>query len=172
MASSTKNISTEFIAQSIFRMQENVPRIQKCLDLLTEEQVWEKPNSSTNSIANLILHLCGNIRQYINSSLGNQPDLRQRDNEFSVTDGLTKKELFSCIESTVNKAISVLENLTEDELLKERSVQGFQFSGIGNVIHVVEHFSYHTGQIAIQTKLLANKDLGFYADMDLNLKNE
>ena len=69
-------IAKEFTVQSIFRLNENVPRIKRCLNLITEEQVWEKSNSSSNSIANLILHLCGSITQYIVSSLGKQPDLR------------------------------------------------------------------------------------------------
>lgn len=172
MGSSTQNVTKEFIAHSVLRMQENLPRIEKCLNLLTEEQVWKKPNSSTNSIANLLLHLCGNITQYITSSVGNQPDSRLRDQEFSATEGLTKKEILNRITIAVKEAIFVLDNVTEEELLKQRSVQGFQLTGIGNVIHVVEHFSYHTGQIAFQTKLLTNLDLGFYADLDLSVKNE
>ena len=53
-----------------------------------------------------------------------------------------------------------------------RSVQGFNFSGIGILVHVVEHLSYHTGQIAFYTKQLKNEQLGFYGDIDLNVKNE
>ena len=172
MAIPPSNFSTEFIAQSIIRLQENTPRIEKCLAQISEEEVQQKPNSSTNSIANLILHLCGNITQYINSSLANQPDNRHRDLEFSSSNNLSKKELLTKMEDTVASAISVLENISESELLRKRSVQGFELSGIGIIIHVVEHFSYHTGQIATQTKLLANSDLGFYSDIDLNVKNE
>lgn len=171
MTSSTKIMTTEFLGQSVFRIQENLQRIEKCLSLLTEEQMWKKPNSSTNSIANLILHLCGNSTQYVISSLGEKPDFRQRDEEFLIGGGMSKEEIFSQIESTVLEVTSLLENLTEAELLKEREVQGFRLSGMGNVIHVVEHFSYHTGQIAIQTKLLTDRDLGFYDDLDLNVKN-
>ena len=172
MNSNTTIFASEFLTESIFRLQENVPRIKICLGQLTEDQVWQKSNSSTNSIANLILHVCGNITQYISSSLGNQPDLRQRDSEFSITNGVTKSELLACLDTTVKEAISVLENTTEEALLKERLVQGFKYSGIGMVIHVVEHLSYHTGQIATQTKLLTNTDLGFYDGLDLNIKNE
>ena len=76
------------------------------------------------------------------------------------------------LEITVSTAVSVIENLSREDLHGERSVQGFQFSGIGSIIHVVEHFSYHTGQIAVLTKLMVDQDLGFYSGLDLNVKNQ
>jgi uncharacterized damage-inducible protein DinB len=165
-------ITTEFISQSIHRIELNTPRIVKCLTELSEEEVWHRPNESSNSIGNLILHLCGNITQYIISSLGGETDNRQRDTEFAAMGNYTKVELQSLLENTINKAIDVIEDCDEDELLKIRSVQGFTYSGIGNIIHVTEHYSYHTGQIALLTKIMKNKDLGFYAGMDLNIKNQ
>lgn len=168
----TKSIAQEIIDQSIFRMEENPPRIRKCLEELTEEEVWKKPNNASNSIANLILHLCGNITQYIISSLGEQPDNRERDLEFSIRSGYTKTELLEKLQQTVEDATHVIRNSSEADLMKVRSVQGFEFSGIGNIIHVVEHISYHTGQIAFWTKLLKDKDLGFYANLDLNIRNK
>lgn len=166
------NWQVEFSQQAIFRMNEFTPRIQKCLEDLSEEEVWQKPNSSSNSVANLILHLCGNITQYIISSLGQQPDQRQRNAEFEAQGGLNKAELINQLQATVEKANEIIAQQRPESLLKVRSVQGFQFSGIGIIMHVVEHYSYHTGQIAFWTKYLKNKDLGFYADMDLNAKNE
>ncbi len=162
----------EFIEQSIKHFAENPPRIENCLNRLSEAQVWQKPNSQTNSIANLILHLCGNITQYAVASLSNQPDQRQRDLEFSTTGGLPKKELLLKIQSTAELAIHAMRNCSEEELIRRRLVQGFEYSGIGIIIHVTEHFSYHTGQIAFWTKYLVEQDLGFYADLDLNIKNE
>ncbi len=167
-----KTVSREFIDQAIFRLEENPPRIKNCLEKLSETQVWQKPNKASNSIANLILHLCGNITQYIHASLGNSEDYRQRDLEFSTTEGYSKKELFDKIDQVIKKAVEIIHDCDEASLLKVRSVQGFQFSGIGIIIHVVEHLSYHTGQIAFWTKYLTEKDLGFYADIDLNIKNE
>ncbi len=162
----------EVKAQIMLRMQENLPRIQKCLDLLSQEQVWQKPNESSNSIANLILHLCGNITQYIHSSLGHQPDHRTRYEEFSTTSGLIKKELYSKIETTINVASEIIKACSNEELQRRRNVQGFTLTGIGCAIHVCEHLSYHVGQIALLTKLMTNKDLGFYDGLDLNTKND
>ena len=86
-------ISKVFTEQSIYYLSLNLPRIEKCLAQLTENQVWIKPNANTNSIGNLILHLCGNITQYAHSSLGNDKDVRNRDQEFYIKGGFTKKEL-------------------------------------------------------------------------------
>jgi len=154
------------------RMNENTPRIAKCLDQLSEEEVWQRPNAASNSMGNLILHLCGNITQYIISSLGGKEDLRVRDEEFSANGGYSKKDLIQKLQSTVEAANEVIQNTSEDELLRVRPVQAYEFSGLGNIIHAVEHYSYHTGQIAFWTKLVKNKDLGFYAGVDLNKKGK
>ena len=167
-----KTITNELIEQSIFRMEENNVRIEKCLALLSEEEIWKKPNKSSNSVGNLILHLCGNIHQYIVSSLGNAADIRLRDLEFSTNEGYTKKELLDKILTTVGETTATLKSLKQEDLLAMKSVQGFDLSGVGIIIHVVEHYSYHTAQIAFWTKLLKDKDLGFYADQDLNVKNK
>ena len=161
----------EFITQAIYRMEKSTEMISKCLDQLSEEDMWLKPNDATNSVANLILHLCGNITQYAISSLGEQKDIREREVEFSTTDGYTKSELKTKLTTTVDKAIQTMNTCTEQQLLKVRGVQGYTFSGIGIITHVVEHYSYHTGQIALWTKILKNKDLGFYKGIDLNITN-
>ncbi|NNE28987.1 MAG: DUF1572 family protein, partial [Saprospiraceae bacterium] len=125
----------------------------------------------SNSVGILIQHLCGNITQYIHSSLGGQPDSRRRDQEF-VTSQRSSEELLEELRTTIQKALEVINNCPQKELLRFRNVQGFQLSGMGIIIHVVEHLSYHTGQIAFWTKNLKNQDLGFYEGMDLNMKND
>tara|TARA_R110002126_G_scaffold126500_1_gene268725 strand:- start:386 stop:850 length:465 start_codon:yes stop_codon:yes gene_type:complete len=152
-------------------MDESTRMIKKSLAEISEDEVWHKPNPSLNSIANLMVHLCGNISQYVISSLGETEDKRNRDDEFSVTGGLTKDELFTKLESVVDDAKRVIFNVTPNQLVKMRSVQGFSFSGVGIILHAVEHYSYHTGQIAFWVKQLKNKDLGFYDGIDLNKKN-
>lgn len=165
-------IQQEFIDQSILRLAENTPRIERCLAMLSEAEVWQKPNKNLNSVGNLIIHLCGNITQYIISSLGGNIDKRNRDLEFSIQGGLNKGELLHKLATIVSAASQTIENIDHRKLTKIHSVQGFELTGIGIIIHVVEHYSYHTGQITFYTKLLKNKDLGFYADLDLNTKNE
>lgn len=168
-----QEIANEFSKQIIYRMNESTRMITLSFDQLTEEDVWRKPNVNSNSIGNLILHLCGNITQYAIASLGSKIDKRERDAEFEIKEGYLKKELLEKLKYTVDEAKDAIENVSVSELLREREVQGFVFSGIGILIHVVEHYSYHTGQIAFWTKQLKDKkSLGFYDGIDLNIKNE
>jgi len=167
-----EKITEELVKNALYRMDESTRMIQKSLDEISEEELWLKPNESLNSIGNLILHLCGNITQYIISSLGETEDIRNRDLEFSTNAGSSKSEIFGKLEDTVGTAKRVIFDTSIEQLLKTRSVQGFSFSGVGVIIHAVEHYSYHTGQIAFWVKQLKNKDLGFYEGIDLKIKNE
>ena len=161
------NWAEEFKTQSAFRLQENVPRIEKCFSELKHEEIWYSPNQQSNSIGHLILHLCGNITQYIHSSLGGEKDSRERDLEFSSKEKISAESLLEKLIGVANKAELIILKCSEKDLLKERKVQAFNLTGIGVIIHVVEHFSYHTGQIAYYTKELKNKDLEFYSGIDL-----
>lgn len=165
-------LDKEFIDQSILRLNDNVQRIEKCLDQLSEEEIWMKANKNSNSIGNLILHLCGNITQYIRSALGEKEDLRDRDEEFNAEGGFSGNELIQKLQTVLSDATTVIIQTNKDKLGKIYAVQGFKLSGIGIIMHVVEHLSYHTGQIAFFTKLLKDCELGFYAKVDLNIKNE
>jgi uncharacterized damage-inducible protein DinB len=168
----SEEFQREFIDQSVHRIDENTKRLRACLDELDELETWKRPNENSNSIGNLILHLCGNIRQYAISSLGNIPDVRERDKEFSADGGYSKYELLDRLTSTIDQAKDVMRTADVAELLRKRHVQGYIYSGIGIIIHITEHYSYHTGQIIFWMKLLKNKDMGFYKGVDLNVKNE
>ncbi|WP_299621456.1 DinB family protein [uncultured Tenacibaculum sp.] len=167
-----EELLNEFKEQIIFRLDESSRMNMKSLALISEEDVWKRFNQSSNSIGNLILHLCGNITQYAIASLGNKEDQRNRDIEFSTEEGYTKAELLSKLSATVQEAKRIILETSQEEYLRKREVQGFNFSGIGIVIHVTEHYSYHTGQIAFWIKQLKNKDLGFYDGIDLTVKNK
>ncbi len=147
-------------------------KIFTCLKELEEAETWKRPNQNSNSVGNIILHLCGNIRQYAISSLGQIEDIRERDKEFSADGGYSKSELLKKLTDTVEQAKNIIKNSSEAELLRKRQVQGFTHSGVGIIVHVTEHYSYHTGQIIFWIKLLKDKDLEFYKDIDLNVKNE
>lgn len=167
-----RELQEELVWNAGYRMNESLRMIKICLDQLSEEQVWQKPNESSNSIANLILHLCGNITQYGIASIQNLDDERKRDEEFLTDSGYTKVELIKKLEDTIDEAKRAFYDAPLSELLRKRYVQGFNFSGVGNIIHITEHLSYHTGQIALYTKMLNNQDLGFYSGVNLNVKNE
>ncbi len=156
--------------RAVYHFEWNYERIAICIDQLAEADVWRKPNASSTSIGNQVLHLCGNITQYIISSLGQQTDHRNRDAEFSQTGGLTRAELLTRLADTTRQAVAVIQQITEAELLRVRPVQAFQYSGVAILIHATEHYSYHTGQIIFWTKQLLDKDLDLYAGLDLTAK--
>jgi len=167
-----QEIAQEFKEQVIYRLDESLRMITISFDQLSEDDIWKRFNESSNSIGNLILHLCGNITQYAVASLGGLEDKRERDAEFETKEGVSRDELLKKIIVVISKAKKTLRNCSDSELMRKREVQGFAFSGIGIAIHVTEHLSYHTGQIAFWTKQLKNRDLGFYDGIDLNIKNE
>lgn len=161
----------DFKENTRYRIDENTRMIQMACKKINDQQVWQRPNGSSNSLGNQVLHLCGNMTQYVISSLGEQEDARDRDAEFEATDGYTKALLLEKLLGTVNDVKKAIQEATEGQLLRKRHVQGFHFSGMGCVIHAVEHYSYHTGQIAFWIKQLIDEELGFYGGLDLNTKN-
>jgi len=162
----------EIIAEFKFRVfDESYERIYKCLRILDEEQLWESPNGSIPSVGCLMLHLCGNARQWILSGLGGKKDNRNRDDEFVIHRNIRKSDFIFLLENMKSQLIDCFEEM-DDYLISERfNVQGFDVSGYSAISHVLEHFSYHTGQITTLTKLYANKQTNYYSGLDLNVNN-
>jgi len=150
--------------------EESVPRIKKCLSLLDEEEVWHQPNEILNSVGNLILHLCGNARQWIISGIGGQADERDRDAEFQSKGHISKVDLIVMLDQLLADIDPVLRHVQPDTLLEVRPVQAFQESVLSMLVHVIEHFSYHTGQITFLTKSLKNVDTAYYGNVALKRK--
>lgn len=145
---------------------EYIPRIRRCVRLLSEAELWRKPSAHNNAVANLLLHLEGNTRQWILCGLGGEPDRRDRGAEFAATPArvpTSGAELMRRLEETVQRAAAVVDRLTPEELLAPRRFQGrFETDGAGGVLHVLEHFSGHAGQIYAWTKQLRGIDLRHY----------
>jgi len=151
-----------FLECSVRRLKELVPRIETCLGKLTAEQVWVRGGENENSVGNLVLHLCGNVRQWIVGGAGGQPDTRDRDGEFAARGGASIPELGARLRETVDEATAVIAALAPERLAEPFVVQGYRVSVLEAVYHVVDHFSLHTGQILFATKMLTGADLGFY----------
>jgi len=151
--------------------REYLPKIRRCLEALTEEDVWWRPNPDSNSIGNLVLHLSGNIRQWIVSGVGGRPDVRERAKEFAA-DGdaeggaWDRARLLAHMTSTLAEVDDTLAALKPEDLLRRTTIQGQDVSVLEGVFHAVEHFSMHTGQIIYITKLRTGADLRFYAVED------
>jgi uncharacterized damage-inducible protein DinB len=147
-------------AQSLIAKQ-NLPHIVECLQELSEEEIWWRPNPASNSAGNLALHLCGNVRQWIISGLGGAEDKRERDREFAEQGPVPRRALVTQMRRTVRDACRVLAKLTDDSLSRKYGIQGYHVTGLDAVFHVAEHFGYHTGQIIYITKLKRGQDLRF-----------
>lgn len=142
--------------------QDYLPRIERVIAPLTLEQIWWRPNEASNSIGNLMLHLAGNVRQWIVGGVGQQPMTRDRDLEFSNREQISTDELVARLRSAVNDACAVIEGVTDAQLAEPREVQRFDTTVFGAIYHVVEHFAMHTGQIILLAKAQTGKDAGFY----------
>jgi uncharacterized damage-inducible protein DinB len=123
--------------------------------------VWWRANPESNSIGNLLLHLAGNVRQWIISGVGGATDERRRQQEFDEQGPMPSVEVLSRLRMTVEEADRVLAGISADSLLEGRTIQGRDVTVLEAIYAVVEHFSMHTGQIILLTKMWKG-DLGFY----------
>jgi Protein of unknown function (DUF1572) len=161
MEPSGAEVAQALVAEAGRELEKALARIRHCLDQLTDEQIWWRPSESMNSIANLILHLCGNVRQWIVAGLGHAPDVRNRPEEFSDRSQRPRAELLSLLEGTVSEAQRVLAELTAAELLRVRRIQGFEVSGVGAIFDAVPHFRGHVQEIVHLTRMLRGDDYRF-----------
>ena len=151
-----------FIAFSREKLPKGLlPKLVYCLTLLPEEEIWRRPNENVNSVGNIILHLSGNVRQWITSGIGGAEDIRNRPEEFKREFSLPKEELLKKIENVVKEADGVLARLDPRLLGDVKTIQGYEESCMDAIYHVVEHFAYHLGQVVHVTKAALNIDLGF-----------
>jgi uncharacterized damage-inducible protein DinB len=156
-------VSEEFVRQSErFLVEDLLPKIKAAVALLSEDELWWRPNPQSNSVGNMILHLSGNVRQWIVSGVGHAPDRRKRDQEFLEQGPMPSQELLGNLESTVAEAVDVLRRLDRTSLLGKEKIQAYEVTLVQAIFHVVEHFSYHTGQIIYVAKLLKGVDTQFY----------
>lgn len=152
--------------------EESYGRLYKCLSMIDERDLWRSPATNIPAIGNLILHISGNARQWILSGLGGKPDNRDRDQEFVVQSNIKKSELIFLLQTIRMSLRSTLDDIDDSEISKVHHIQGFSVTGFSIIVHVIEHFSYHTGQITTLTKWLTQKNTDFYGDIDLNQLNK
>ena len=155
--------SRAFIQQARnFLREEYLPKIERCLEKLTDEQVWWRSNSESNSIGNLLLHLSGNARQWIVSGLGGEADDRVRQAEFDERTTIPRNELLSRLRTTVSTVDDTLAVFDPHRLLDRFKIQGTEVTALAAIFHVTEHFSMHVGQIVYIRKQLTAEDMHFY----------
>jgi len=154
-----------FISRSRYWLTKEYPiKLRQCAKVLPRGSVWSRPNDSSNSIGNLIVHLTGNVTEWILGGIDGQPIERYRAGEFTRTDGGDASELLDNLERVLGKADAVLAKLTADDLERPLIIQDRETTVLGCIYHVVEHFSMHTGQIIFLTKIYAPDKIHFYQD--------
>ena len=152
-----------FLKYSVQRFEQMRLAIHTCFETLNDELIWRRDASAQNAVGNLVLHLCGNVRQWIGSYVGGLPDTRHRDSEFSPQARETCTGLLALLDETVALAVDTLEHVNTTALTNRISVQdGREMAVLEAIYHVVGHFQLHTGQIMFATKLWTDKDLGLY----------
>jgi uncharacterized damage-inducible protein DinB len=161
--SDTAALAAAFVEQARkFLRDEYLPKLERCLEQLSDEQIWWRANENSNSIGNLLLHLSGNARQWIVSGLGGGADARVRQQEFDERRVIPRAELLATVRQTLRDVNTVLAGFDHGKLLDQYPIQGTTVSALEAIFHVTEHFSMHTGQIILLTKLLTASDLHFY----------
>jgi hypothetical protein len=163
---------SEFLTCAANKLEENLGRIENCLTLLPTHSLWARDSEAENAIGNLLLHLEGNVRQWILSGLGGGPDERNRPVEFSARSGSDASTLLARLRDTVSHALIVIRSVLHERLTEGVSIQGYETSVLSAIFHVVEHFSGHTYQIILLTKRFTGRDLGFYRHLEKTGRKE
>jgi uncharacterized damage-inducible protein DinB len=159
------DIAARFIERSRHYLCVEYPaKIAAALRTVPPDLLWWRPNETSNSAGNLVLHLNGNVRQWVLAGIGGHPDLRRRDIEFAARGGAECETLLAGLSTTCAEVDAILSRLTASQLGEPRSIQGRETTVFAALYHVVEHFSGHTGQIILLAKSLTPGAVRFYDD--------
>ncbi len=152
MSATLESLTKLVVDETSGELDEALKKIKHCVNQLTDDQVWWRPAESMNSVANLLLHLCGNLGQWIVSGIGGAADIRERQKEFDQRSSTSGTELISQIESAVAEAKNALSGMSAEELLRIRPVQGNDVSGMQAILHSAAHFRGHAQEIVHMTR--------------------
>ena len=157
------DVTQNFIAKSRSLLRDDyLPKIERCLEELSEEDIWWRTHEEGNSIGNLLLHIAGNARQWIVGGVGGTENRRVRQQEFDQREGISRAELLDQLRRTLDDVEEVLARQDADAMLEPRQIQKYDVTVLEAIYHVVEHFAMHTGQIILLTKMLKRTDMKFY----------
>lgn len=165
------DLPAAFVRESAGLLRDTyVPRLAEALAALPEGDLWWRPHPDVIAFGTILLHLEGNVRQWIVSGLGGSPDARDRASEFVARDGSPGEELLVRLRATVDEACTVIEGMDDAALLAPVTIQGFEVTGAHAVYHVVEHFSWHAGQAVwvAKSRAGAGHGIAFYDEAAIN----
>lgn len=154
------SIDEHFVAEARrYLRSAYIEKIERCLEALTDEDVWWRPNEESNSIGNLLMHLNGSTRMWVVSGVGGAANLRERQQEFDERALITSAELIANLRATLEEADKVLASVEGKMLLERRQVRDSNVTVLEAIFHAVEHFAMHAGQIIMLAKMRAKRDL-------------
>lgn len=156
------SIEETFLTEAADKLGENLSRIETCVPKLPADALWARASENENAVGNLLLHLEGNVRQWILSGIGGAAEHRDRPAEFASRSGPSAAALLANLRQAVTDAIVRIRTLPHTRLNEPISIQGYDTTVLAAIFHVVEHFSGHTYQIIMMTKQATHEDLGFY----------
>ena len=144
--------------------REYFEKIERAVAPLSDEEIWWRPCEQVNAIGNLLLHLRGNLRQWVIGTWADDGHVRQRSQEFAERELRSKAPLLAALRDTVEQCRAIATELDEPALQQQHEIQGYSTDGLGIVYHVVEHMAYHTGQIVGLAKQILDgrEELNFY----------
>lgn len=149
----SENVGQAFLNEACCQLETATHKIKHCLNQLTDEQIWWRPTEPQNSIANLILHLSGNVRQWIVSGVGSEPDVRNRPLEFTERSSIPREALIRRLDDVLQRADAVLRTVSIRQILERRCIQGFETTGLSAIFDCVSHFKGHAQEIICLTRM-------------------
>ncbi|MBA2339967.1 MAG: DUF1572 family protein [Pyrinomonadaceae bacterium] len=159
----TNDTATSFVAEARkYLFDVYLPRVERCVEELTDEQIWWRPNEQSNSIGNLLLHLAGSTRMWIVSGVGGKAVERDRQAEFDERSIVPRQELLMLLKNSLREADEVLANYDASKLQELHRVKDDTVTSLEALFHAVEHFAMHAGQIMLLTKIITSRDLRLY----------
>jgi hypothetical protein len=152
-------IASLFLAASCAMLDQMTHQLAACVAKLNDNQIWQRGGAHENAVGNLILHLCGNMRQWIMHGVGQQPDMRTREVEFSTTGEVSGPALIATFQATVAQAKAVIESTSAERLCERTNPQGRDVTVLYAIYQVVGHVRQHVGQVILLTKQMTEQDL-------------
>lgn len=159
------SIADDFLARSRYWLTKEYPiKLRHCVEALPTAAVWSRQNETSNSIGNLLVHLTGNVTEWIVGGVGGQKISRYRAGEFAQTEGADAGKLLDNLEKVLREADEIIGRLSEADLARTLVIQDRETTVLSAIYHVVEHFAMHSGQIILLTKVYAPGKIHFYED--------
>lgn len=162
MTSHDSSVERTFLDSAIQQLDASTAKVNHCAAQLNAAQLWWQPNPTQNSVGNLMLHLCGNVRQWIVSGVGGAPDVRDRPREFEPHPDISKDRLLETFRRAVEDAKQTLAQLDVARLLDRRRIQGFDTTVLVAVFDTVSHFQGHTQEVISLTRQQLGAAYEFY----------